>query len=133
MADLPTTATSAPAAASTAPATAQGTLQPRELHSPRVMHVNVFFDGVILTLSMIAALLFIRLYRKGHDRFYLFLAASFIVYGFNRIIFQFFIHADDDIKLSLYSIRFVSFGLVFIGLLDKKFRSSRSTSPSSPS
>jgi len=95
-----------------------------QVHTPRILHVNHFFDGVILALAMIAALLFIRLYRKTSDRFYLFFSAAFFIYGFNRILHQFYTSHSDESKVWLYSIRLVVFALIIIGCADKNRRRS---------
>jgi uncharacterized membrane protein HdeD (DUF308 family) len=90
--------------------------------SPRTLHINHFFDGIIFALAIVAALLFIRFYRKSRDRLFLFFAAAFAIFGLNRILFQFYGDAPDESKTWLYAIRLLSFLLIIIAILDKNLR-----------
>jgi hypothetical protein len=97
--------------------------------TPRVLHVMHFFDGVTLALAMIAALAFLRYFRRTRDRMFLFFAAAFFLYGLNRIVFQFRISAGDFANMWLYVIRIIAFAIVIAGVVDKNRRSRRPSSP----
>jgi uncharacterized membrane protein HdeD (DUF308 family) len=99
--------------------------------SVAVRKTNEFLSGATLILCLVAALLFIRFYRRTSDRLFLFFAAAFAILGVNRIFFL-LIDANNEARTWLYAVRLVAFLLIIYAIVDKNFRR-RPTTPDRPS
>jgi hypothetical protein len=86
--------------------------------SPLVTHVNDVLAGSHIALAMVAALLFLRFYRKTTDRLFLFFAAAFGILCVNNIMFQ-IIGPDRDASTLIYGARLFAFGLIIYAIIDK--------------
>jgi len=98
--------------------------------SELVRHTNDVLSGANVALCLVAAILFVRFYRKTSDRLFLFFAAAFGILCLNGIIFQ-LIDRDDESRTFLYAVRSVAFGLIIYAIVDKNL-GRRSSSPSKP-
>lgn len=84
--------------------------------------------GAISLGCFVAGLLFLRFWRDGHDRFFLFFALSFFVEGVNRLLLALSSRPNEGSPL-LYGIRLVAYGLILVAILDKNRRVPYQTSP----
>jgi hypothetical protein len=81
-------------------------------------NVQSFSNGVTCALWFVAALIFLRFYRKSHDRLFMFFAASFAILSFNRIAFL-LSSAPDENRTHLYVVRLIAFTVILVGIIDK--------------
>lgn len=77
-----------------------------------------FLIGAIAAASGVAGLLFLRSYRRTHDRFFLYFAASFWIESAGRFCSGFWHYVEDDDAL-LYALRVIAYGLILIAVLEK--------------
>jgi hypothetical protein len=76
------------------------------------------FTGVIATLSLVAALFFLRFWRRTHDRFFLLFATAFAIDGLGRLVVA-SIHLSDETEPYSYLPRLVTFGLIVAAVVLK--------------
>lgn len=79
--------------------------------------MTAFLHGAIAAAAAIAGLVFLRYFRHTHDRFFLFLTASFWLETAGRIWSVVYLEADDD--ASVYVLRAISYALILAAILDK--------------
>ncbi|SRR5579884_3108164 len=90
--------------------------------------MNLMLIGGIATGSIVAAFFFLRFWRRTGDRFFLYFAGSFFLEGINRFALGMSSHPDEG-KPSVYLIRFISFCLILIAIVEKNLaRSPRRSS-----
>lgn len=77
-----------------------------------------FLLGVIFTMSIIAAVYFLKFWRKTRDRFFLAFGAAFLIEGVNRLGFL-FLEAPNEGSPTIYTIRLMAFLLVLVAILSK--------------
>ena len=74
--------------------------------------------GAIAMGSVVAGIFFLRSWRKTGDRLFLFFAISFFVEGGNRFGLGLTANPNEADPV-VYIVRFVSFLLIIIGIVDK--------------
>ncbi len=80
--------------------------------------MTLFFLGAIAMADLVAALFFLRFWKKTRDRFFLFFSAAFLVDTVDRVLLSFLqVPAEDE--PFLYTLRLVTFGLILVAILDK--------------
>lgn len=77
-----------------------------------------FILGAIAMADLIAALFFLRFWKKTRDRFFLFFSAAFMVDMVNRTLLA-VMDVQAESEPFLYLMRLVTFGLILIAILDK--------------
>ncbi len=77
-----------------------------------------FLSGLIVALSLVAALVFLRFWRQSRDRLFGFFAGAFFLYGLNHFVLT-FNPRDSEIRPYLYLVRLAAFLLIIIGIVDK--------------
>jgi hypothetical protein len=87
------------------------------LYTPLV-HFHPFLMGTTCALSAVAAVLFLRFYRKTADRLFLFFSAAFALMALNRIAFR-FINSPNESQPRLYLVRLLAFALILFAIIDK--------------
>jgi uncharacterized membrane protein HdeD (DUF308 family) len=94
--------------------------------------VNLMLLGAIAMASLIAGLFFLRFWRDTGDRLFLFFAISFLIEGLNRAALGL---SDDpnEGRPFFYFVRFLSFVLILIGIVQKNLSKAASTSKPPPS
>lgn len=80
-----------------------------------------FSMGATCALLLVAALVFMRFYRKSGDRLFLFFSAAFGILGVNRFFFV-LVHTPDEARTALYVVRLVAFALILYAIIDKNRR-----------
>ncbi len=83
--------------------------------------MNLILLGAIAMASLVAALFFLRFWKDTEDHFFLFFAISFFVEGINRAALGLSGHPNEDRPI-FYFVRFLSFVLILIAILDKNLR-----------
>jgi hypothetical protein len=86
--------------------------------SDYLRNIHYFTIGGTCVLSLIAALLFLRFYRKTADRLFLFFAIAFAIFGLNRVAFL-LTDAPDEARTILYLVRLLAFGIILFAIIDK--------------
>jgi uncharacterized membrane protein HdeD (DUF308 family) len=80
--------------------------------------MNPMLIGAVAMGSIVAGLFFLRSWNRTKDRLFFFFAISFFLEGINR--FALGMSADpDEGRPSFYVIRFISYLLIIIGIIDK--------------
>lgn len=74
--------------------------------------------GAVATLSLVAALFFLRFWARTHDRFFLLFALAFAIDGLSRLVVA-AIHLNDDTESYSYLPRLVTFSLIIAAVVLK--------------
>lgn len=84
--------------------------------------MDIFLCGMITACNWTAAVIFMRFWRQTHDRFFLFFAVAFLVFGFSRVPRAFL---DPDSRLIIYPflIRFAAYMSILAAIVDKNLKS----------
>ena len=77
--------------------------------------------GAIAALSLVAALFFLRFWKRTHDRFFLLFALAFAIDGLSRLIVA-AIHLSDESEPFSYLPRLVTFSLIIAAVVSKNRR-----------
>ncbi|MBI3651009.1 MAG: hypothetical protein HY231_08160 [Acidobacteria bacterium] len=80
--------------------------------------MNQMLLGAIAISSLIIGLFFLHSWKITRDRFFLFFALSFFIEGVNRIILG-LSHYSEETEPFFYLVRFLSFVIILIAILDK--------------
>ncbi|GAB1594973.1 DUF5985 family protein [Lysobacter claricitrinus] len=86
--------------------------------------MQLFLLGMISMGSAVAALLFVRFWRSGRDRLFLWFAAAFAWEACNRAIFA-WQGARDEATTPYLIARLVFFALIIVAIVDKNLRARR--------
>ena len=78
---------------------------------------DVFLLGFIVACSLVAALFFLRFWKKSRDRLFLFFSAAFWLLGVNWLALA--LSNRDEPNTILYVVRLLAFVLILIGIWDK--------------
>lgn len=81
--------------------------------------MQTFLLGAIAMGSAIASLLFLRFWRTGRDRLFLFFAASFAIEAVNRTVYALTLFHSNEYELGYYLARLASFLLILAAIIDK--------------
>jgi hypothetical protein len=76
------------------------------------------FAGAIATLSLVAALFFLRFWRRTGDRFFLLFALAFAIDGASRLVVA-AIHLPDEFEPYAYVPRLVTFAVIIAAVVLK--------------
>lgn len=92
--------------------------------------MNTFIDGAIMMAFCVAALCFLKFWRRTHDRFFLWFSLAFWIMAINRL-FMVLLAPDrlvpDEKHAMLYVVRLVAFAILLLAIFEKN-RKPRSTS-----
>ncbi|HEY4559912.1 MAG TPA: DUF5985 family protein [Lysobacter sp.] len=88
--------------------------------------MQMFLLGMVSMGSAVAALLFLRFWRSGRDRLFLWFAAAFAVEALNRAFYAWMGAGSEAAPVYLIT-RLVFFGLIIAGILDKNLVARRVT------
>ena len=92
--------------------------------------MNQLLLGAVAMASLVAGLFFLRFWRDTGDRFFLFFAVSFLVEGVNRAALG-LVSDPNEGEPFFYFVRFLSFLLILIAIVDKNRKSARVRQPQS--
>jgi hypothetical protein len=77
-----------------------------------------YLYGAIATACAVAGLLFLRFYRRTHDRFFLYFVASFWLEAVTRTCAA-FLDLSDSGDSPIFVLRIVAYGLILAAIFDK--------------
>ena len=80
--------------------------------------------GMLMILSLVAALFFTMSWRRSGDRFFLIFALAFTLLGIERLILG-ILNLPESPLLSIYVVRLIAFLLIIIAIVDKNRTSLR--------
>ena len=80
--------------------------------------MNDFLSGMVFALCLVAGLFFLRFWRKTHDRFFAFFAASFWLMAVHRVV-NVLLRDVNEHLVAVYSIRLLAFVLILVAIVDK--------------
>ena len=80
--------------------------------------MNLFLLGAIATMSLMAALFFLRFWWETQDRLFLLFALAFGLEGLNRTALALQPNPNEGEPL-FYLVRSVAFALIILGIVDK--------------
>lgn len=76
-----------------------------------------FMAGSIVLAYLLCGLFFLKIWRRGHDEFFLWLALAFALLGIERAIIAFYV-GSTTISL-IYLIRVLAFSLIIFAIVRK--------------
>lgn len=83
--------------------------------------MNEFLYGAIAMGSAVAGLLFLRFYRRTHDRFFLYFTASFWLEALGRLVVVAWPLSDES-STPIYLLRILAYGLILAAIVEKNVR-----------
>lgn len=79
-----------------------------------------YLGGAITVGFLIAALFFLRFWRRTYDRLFLAFAAAFALLALNQVLAT-FLGAGDELRVYAYTLRVLGFILILWAIIDKNF------------
>jgi hypothetical protein len=86
-----------------------------------VSPTNDFLLGAIATMSLLAALFFLRFWRQTDDRLFLLFAAAFGLEGLNRVALASTGHPNEG-QPAFYAVRLTAFAIILLAIVQKNTR-----------
>jgi hypothetical protein len=80
-----------------------------------------YLAGAITLGCLIAAVFFVRFWRRTRDRLFLAFATAFALLAFNQLIAT-FLEAADEATVYAYALRVLGFVLILWAIVDKNVR-----------
>lgn len=80
--------------------------------------ILAYIQGAASMAAWAAALFFLRFWRDGRDRFFLFFAASFFLEGLGRLAIILSAGLRED-QPYVYLVRLAGYSLILVAILDK--------------
>lgn len=88
------------------------------------MRVDAFLVGVIATSSLVAAVFFLKFWRRTRDSLFLSFGIAFLVEGINRIVTLHYSHPNEGSPWQ-YLVRLFAFLVILLAILHKNYGTSR--------
>lgn len=88
------------------------------------MMVNGFLVGVISTSSLVAAVFFLKFWRRSHDSLFLYFGIAFFIEGLNRLMVLDQPHPNEGSPWH-YLVRLLAFLMILAAILRKNYGLSR--------
>jgi alpha-D-ribose 1-methylphosphonate 5-triphosphate synthase subunit PhnI len=89
-----------------------------------------FLSGAVTLGFLVAAVFFLRFWRRTHDRLFIAFAAAFVLMALNQALAA-FLGAGDELAPFTYILRVLGFVLILFAIVDKNLSNRRS--PRQPS
>jgi hypothetical protein len=83
-----------------------------------------FLSGAVTIGFFVAAMFFLRFWRRTHDRLFVAFAAAFVLLALNQLLAA-FLGAGDELTPYTYVLRVLGFVLILIAIVDKNVSSRR--------
>ncbi len=80
--------------------------------------MNLFLSGLIAGLQAVAALFFLRFWKKTHDRFFALFALSFAIMVLNRVMLL-ALADESEARTYVYVVRLISYLLILLAIFGK--------------
>jgi hypothetical protein len=81
-----------------------------------------FLSGAVTALLLVAALFFLRFWKRTRDGLFLAFAAAFFLLGFGQALLA-LAHVPDEERSWLYLVRLLAFALILAAIIRKNRRS----------
>lgn len=88
-----------------------------------------FLSGAVTLGFFVAAMLFLRFWRRTHDRLFVAFAAAFALLALNQALAA-FLGAGDELTPYTYILRVLGFILILLAIIDKNVSTGRDQRPS---
>ena len=75
-------------------------------------------SGAVAAGALVAALYFLKFWRRSHDRLFAFFAAAFLLMSVNGVALG-LTDPKSEVRVYLYSVRLAAFVLILLAILDK--------------
>jgi hypothetical protein len=85
--------------------------------------LNAFLCGILVALSLVVSLLFLRYWRVARDRFFVFIAVAFVALAMNWGALAGFARTEHTVYVFL--LRLIAFLILIAGIVDKNRRGAR--------
>jgi hypothetical protein len=89
-----------------------------------------FLSGAVTLGFFVAAMFFLRFWRRTHDRLFLAFGAAFVLLALNQALAAFF-GAGDELTPYTYILRVLGFVLILLAIVDKNVSAVRDHRPQS--
>jgi hypothetical protein len=89
--------------------------------------LNQFLNGAIMFGFLIAAVFFLRFWRRSAERLFAIFAAAFFVLAIERVVLA-VIQPENEFRPYVYLVRLLAFVLIIVAIIDKN-RSARAVAP----
>lgn len=86
--------------------------------------IEGFLLGVIVTASVMAGVIFLKFWRRTHDRLFLAFGAAFIIEGLNRLAFL-MVDKPTEVSPIIYVVRLLAFSLILAAIVSKNLDGAR--------
>ncbi|MES2354987.1 MAG: DUF5985 family protein [Pseudomonadota bacterium] len=86
--------------------------------------MNLLLMGAIAMASAVAALFFLKFWKKTGDRFFFLFSAAFVIDALSRIVLAMSSPSEEQEPL-FYLARLLSFGIILIAIIDKNYSKKR--------
>jgi hypothetical protein len=83
-----------------------------------------FLSGAVTIGFFVAAMFFLRFWRRTHDRLFIAFAAAFVLLALNQALAA-FLGAGDELTPYTYVLRVLGFVLILIAIVDKNVSNRR--------
>jgi hypothetical protein len=83
-----------------------------------------FLSGAVTIGFFVAAMFFLRFWRRTHDRLFVAFAAAFVLLALNQALAA-FLGAGDELTPYTYVLRVLGFVLILIAIVDKNVSNRR--------
>jgi hypothetical protein len=90
--------------------------------------LNQFLNGAIMFGLLIAAVFFLRFWRRSAERLFAMFAAAFFVLAIERVVLA-IVQPENEFRPYVYFVRLLAFVLIIIAIIDKNRSSARATAP----
>lgn len=80
---------------------------------------GAFLSGATMMGYLVAALYFLRFWKRSHDRLFLLFAVAFLLMGAQRVAMLAWSEPDERGQVMLYGLRLVAFLVILAAIVDK--------------
>ena len=78
-------------------------------------------SGAVAAASLVAALYFLRFWRRSSDRLFALFAAAFTMMAVNHVALG-LTEPDNEFRVAIYCVRLVAFLFILVAIIDKNRR-----------
>ena len=90
--------------------------------------MDIYLCGMITAFNWVAAVIFLRFWRQTRDRFFLYFALAFVVFGFSRMP-RALLDPDSAWAIYPFLVRFVAYTSILLAIVDKNLHSKKASDP----
>jgi amino acid transporter len=93
--------------------------------------VTQFANGMLMMCFCVAALMFLRFWRRSRDRLFLMFSIAFWIMALNRLGLAYLVHGsiEHEHQHLLYVVRLLAFVMILAAIIDKNRTSRRGALP----